>query len=109
MFKIRKVWGREIIDSRGNPTVEAIVELEGGSVGRAGVPSGASTGKYEAVELRDKDEKRFHGLGVSKAVRNINEVIGPALVGLDSRNQREIDGKMLELDGTSNKSKLGAN
>lgn len=109
IFRIRKVWGREIIDSRGNPTVEAIVELEGGSIGRAGVPSGASTGKYEAVELRDRDEKRFHGLGVLKAVRNINEVIGPALVGLDSRNQREIDAKMLELDGTPNKSKLGAN
>ncbi|MEM1557990.1 MAG: phosphopyruvate hydratase [Thermoproteota archaeon] len=109
IFRIKKIWGREIIDSRGNPTVEAIVELEGGSIGRAGVPSGASTGKYEAVELRDRDEKRFHGLGVSKAVRNINEVIGPALAGLDSRNQREIDAKMLELDGTPNKSKLGAN
>ncbi|MEM3712763.1 MAG: phosphopyruvate hydratase [Thermoproteota archaeon] len=109
IFRIRKVWGREIIDSRGNPTVEAIVELEGGSMGRAGVPSGASTGRYEAVELRDRDEKRFHGLGVSKAIRNIKEVIGPALIGLDSRNQREIDAKMLKLDGTPNKSKLGAN
>ncbi|MBO3799689.1 MAG: phosphopyruvate hydratase [Candidatus Brockarchaeota archaeon] len=109
IFRIKRVRGREIIDSRSNPTVEAIVELEGGSIGRAGVPSGASTGRYEAIELRDRDEKRFHGLGVSKAVRNINEVIGPALVGLDSRNQREIDAKMLELDGTQNKSKLGAN
>jgi enolase len=108
-FRIKKVWGREIIDSRGNPTVEAIVELEGGSIGKAGVPSGASTGKYEAVELRDMDSKRFHGLGVLKAVRNINEVIGPALKGFDSRKQHEIDGKMLELDGTSNKSRLGAN
>lgn len=109
IFRIKSIRGREIIDSRGNPTVEAIVELEGGSVGRAGVPSGASTGKYEAVELRDRDEKRFHGLGVSKAVRNINEVIGPALIGLDSRNQCEIDGRMLKLDGTPNKSRLGAN
>ncbi|MEM2821658.1 MAG: phosphopyruvate hydratase, partial [Thermoproteota archaeon] len=109
IFRIKRVRGREIIDSRGNPTVEAVVELEGGSIGRAGVPSGASTGRYEAIELRDRDEKRFHGLGVSKAVRNVNEVIGPALVGLDSRNQREIDAKMLELDGTPNKSKLGAN
>jgi len=108
-FRIKRVRGREIIDSRGNPTVEAIVELEGGSIGRAGVPSGASTGKHEAVELRDGDEKRFHGLGVSKAVMNINEVIGPALVGLDSRNQREVDIKMLRLDGTHNKSRLGAN
>jgi enolase len=108
-FRIKRVRGREIIDSRGNPTVEAIVELEGGSMGRASVPSGASTGKYEAVELRDRDEKRFHGLGVSKAVRNINEVIGPALTGLDSRRQREIDSKMLRLDGTPNKSRLGAN
>jgi enolase len=109
VFRIKRVRGREIIDSRGNPTVEAIVELEGGSMGRASVPSGASTGRYEAVELRDRDEKRFHGLGVSKAVRNINEVIGPALTGLDSRRQREIDSKMLELDGTYNKSRLGAN
>ncbi|MDW8034413.1 MAG: phosphopyruvate hydratase [Nitrososphaerota archaeon] len=109
IFRIKRVWGREIIDSRGNPTVEAVVELEGGNVGRAGVPSGASTGRYEAVELRDGDEKRFHGLGVSKAVRNINKIIGPALAGLDSRNQFEIDTKMLELDGTPNKSKLGAN
>jgi enolase len=108
-FKIKRVRGREIIDSRGNPTVEAIVELEGGSTGRAGVPSGASTGKYEAVELRDRDENRFHGLGVLKAVGNINDVIGPALVGLDSRQQNEVDGEMLELDGTPNKSKLGAN
>lgn len=108
-FGIKRIRGREIIDSRGNPTVEAVVELEGGNIGRAGVPSGASIGKYEAVELRDRDESRFHGLGVSKAVRNINEVIGPALVGLDSRHQHEVDGKMLKLDGTSNKSKLGAN
>ncbi|MEM2088912.1 MAG: phosphopyruvate hydratase [Thermoproteota archaeon] len=108
-FRIKRIRGREIIDSRGNPTVEAIVELEGGSTGRAGVPSGASTGKYEAVELRDRDEKRFHGLGVLKAIRNINETIGPALVGLDSRLQHEVDDKMLKLDGTSNKSKLGAN
>lgn len=109
IFRIKKVQGREIIDSRGNPTVEAVVELEGGSMGRAGVPSGASTGKYEAVELRDGDRKRFHGLGVSQAVKNVNEVIGPALVGLDSRNQQEIDRRMLNLDGTLNKSRLGAN
>jgi len=108
-FKIKKVRGREIIDSRGNPTVEAVVELNGGAVGRAGVPSGASTGKYEAVELRDRDEKRFHGLGVLKAVRNINEAISKVLIGLDARCQSEVDKRMLELDGTSNKSRLGAN
>jgi len=108
-FKIKRVRGREIIDSRGNPTVEAAVELNGGAVGRAGVPSGASTGKYEAVELRDRDEKRFHGLGVLKAVRNINEIISQALIGLDARHQSEVDERMLELDGTSNKSRLGAN
>ncbi|MGQ9479117.1 MAG: phosphopyruvate hydratase [Thermoproteota archaeon] len=109
IFRIKRVHGREILDSRGNPTVEAVVELEGGSSGRVGVPSGASTGKYEAVELRDGETKRFHGRGVSKAVNNINDIIGPALKGLDSRNQGEIDRKMLELDGTSNKSRLGAN
>jgi len=108
-FKIKRVRGREIIDSRGNPTVEAVVELNGGAVGRAGVPSGASTGKYEAVELRDRDEKRFHGLGVLKAVRNINETISKVLIGLDARRQSEVDKRMLELDGTSNKSRLGAN
>ncbi|MEM4168899.1 MAG: phosphopyruvate hydratase [Thermoproteota archaeon] len=109
VFKIKRVQGREIIDSRGNPTVEAVVELQGGATGKASVPSGASTGKYEAVELRDRDEKRFHGLGVLKAVRNINETIGPALTGLDARRQTEVDKKMLELDGTPNKSRLGAN
>ncbi len=108
-FKIKRVRGREILDSRGNPTVEAVVELQGGAVGRAGVPSGASTGKYEAVELRDRDGKRFHGLGVLKAVRNINEAISPALTGLDARRQSEVDRIMLDLDGTLNKSRLGAN
>lgn len=108
-FKIKRVRGREIIDSRGNPTVEAVVELQSGISGRAGVPSGASTGKYEAVELRDGDGTRFHGLGVLRAVRNINEIIGPALVGLDARHQSDVDRKMIELDGTPNKSRLGAN
>ncbi|MEM2930610.1 MAG: phosphopyruvate hydratase, partial [Thermoproteota archaeon] len=108
-FKIKRVRGREIIDSRGNPTVEAVVELEGGAVGQAGVPSGASTGRYEAVELRDRDEKRFHGLGVLKAIRNIDEAISPVLTGLDARNQREVDRRMIELDGTPSKSRLGAN
>jgi len=108
-FKIKRVRGREILDSRGNPTVEAVVELQGGAVGRAGVPSGASTGKYEAVELRDRDGKRFHGLGVLKAVRNIKEAISPALTGLDARRQSEVDRIMLDLDGTLNKSRLGAN
>jgi len=105
---ITKVYGREILDSRGNPTVEAVV-CAGEKCERASVPSGASTGKHEALELRDSDPKHYAGLGVLKAVKNINKVIGPKLLGLDPRRQTEIDGLMIELDGTQNKSKLGAN
>jgi enolase len=109
MEKIEVIIGREILDSRGNPTVEVEVELSDGSVGRAAVPSGASTGKYEAVELRDKNKKRFQGKGVDKAVQNVNRVIGPALAGMDATDQRLVDKTLIELDGTRNKGKLGAN
>ncbi len=106
---IEDVWGREVLDSRGNPTVEVEVVLADGSMGRAIVPSGASTGKFEAVELRDGDEKRYLGKGVTKAVENINEVIAPEMIGMDATRQIEIDRFLIELDGTSNKGKLGAN
>lgn len=109
MSKIKQVIGREIIDSRGNPTVEADVILESGVLGRAAVPSGASTGEREALELRDGDKKRFLGKGVLKAVENINKILGPALVGMEITEQQKIDEKMLGLDGTDFKSKLGAN
>ncbi|MCK4802602.1 phosphopyruvate hydratase [bacterium] len=109
MTTITDVWAREILDSRGNPTIEVDVILEGGAMGRAAVPSGASTGEHEAVELRDGDMKRFLGKGVQKAVANVNDVIGPALYGLDASEQVSIDKRMIELDGTENKSKLGAN
>ncbi len=110
MAKIEKVIGREIVDSRGNPTVEVDVVLEGGIVGRAAVPSGASTGVNEALELRDGDKARYMGKGVLKAVNNVNTVIAPALKGDCVLNQRALDYKMLELDGTGfQKSKLGAN
>ncbi len=109
MSIIVDIHGREVLDSRGNPTVEAEVILESGVVARAMVPSGASTGETEAVELRDGDKNRFHGKGVLKAVENINETIADALIGEDALNQVEIDRIMLELDGTENKSKLGAN
>jgi len=109
MTGIELVLGREVLDSRGNPTVEADVILEGGARGRAAVPSGASTGEHEAVELRDGDKGRYQGKGVQKAVDNINEVIAPELEGLDASEQREVDNIMRELDGTQNKSKLGAN
>jgi enolase len=107
-MKIIKIVGREILDSRGNPTVECDVHTESGLF-RAMVPSGASTGIYEALELRDQDKNRYNGLGVLKAVSNINTNIAPALVGMDSTKQTEIDKKMLDIDGTENKSKLGAN
>lgn len=107
--KIVKIVGREIIDSRGNPTVEVEVELDNGVIGRASVPSGASTGENEALELRDGDKKRFCGKGVLKAVDNVNKIIAPALTGDNVYNQRAIDYKMLALDGTPTKSKLGAN
>jgi enolase len=103
------ITAREILDSRGNPTVEVDVLLEDGSFGRAAIPSGASTGVHEAVELRDKKAKRYMGKGVAGAVKNVNEIIAPEIVGLDSGCQEEIDAMMIELDGTANKSKLGAN
>jgi enolase len=106
---IQSVLAREILDSRGNPTVEADVILSDGTLGRAGVPSGASTGENEAIELRDGDKKRYLGKGVLKAVENVNMTIAPALRGLDPRRQEQIDQRMLELDGTPNKAKLGAN
>lgn len=108
-MEIVKVLGREILDSRGNPTVEVDVVLESGAFGRAAVPSGASTGENEAIELRDGDKKRYGGKGVSKAVENVNKIIAPALKGMSALNQREIDKKLIELDGTKTKSKLGAN
>jgi enolase len=109
MSIIEYVEGREILDSRGNPTVEVDVVLEDGSMGRAAVPSGASTGVHEAVELRDGDKKRFLGKGVLKAKENVNNIIASELVGLDALDQVDIDRTMIELDGTENKSKLGAN
>ena len=109
MSKIIKVQGREILDSRGNPTVEADVLLESGFMGRAAVPSGASTGEREAIELRDGDKKRFLGKGVTKAVGNINTIIKKEIEGMESLEQALIDRRMIELDGTENKSKLGGN
>ena len=109
MTIINDVYAREILDSRGNPTVEVEVFLEGGGWGRAAVPSGASTGAYEAVELRDKDGQRYNGKGVLDAVNNVNAIIAPELVGSDALDQREIDRQLVELDGTPNKGKLGAN
>ncbi len=106
---ITSIHGREILDSRGNPTVEAEVRLSDGSLGRAAVPSGASTGEHEAVELRDNDKKRYLGKGVRKAVENIETEISPALGGMDASLQRALDQKMIELDGTENKGRLGAN
>lgn len=108
-MKIQSVKGREVIDSRGNPTVEAVVVLDNGIVANAMVPSGASTGEKEAVELRDKDPKRYNGKGVLNAVKNINEKIQPAIVGMPIDAQRAIDSAMIKLDGTNNKGKLGAN
>ncbi|HKK82786.1 MAG TPA: phosphopyruvate hydratase, partial [Atribacterota bacterium] len=109
MSSIIDVYAREILDSRGNPTIEVEVHLESGLMGISQVPSGASTGTYEAVELRDEDKKRFGGKGVLKAVDNVNEVIAPEIVGLDALDQCYIDQLMIDLDGTHNKRKLGAN
>ncbi len=109
MGEIVAVTAREILDSRGNPTVEAEVFLDSGAFGRAAVPSGASTGTHEALELRDGEERRFGGKGVLRAVQNVNEIIGPEIVGLESTEQAEIDRILIELDGTENKSRLGAN
>ncbi len=108
-FDIKNLYGREIIDSRGNPTVEAVVTLENGAVGRASVPSGASTGQFEALELRDSDADRFGGKGVLQAVENVNTTIHDSLVGTDASKTSEIDRRMIELDGTPDKSNLGAN
>jgi enolase len=109
MTKIQNIQAREVLDSRGNPTVEADVTLECGAAGRAAVPSGASTGEHEAIELRDGDKKRFLGKGVSKAVANVDTKIKDALIGVDALDQLTVDKIMLELDGTETKSKLGAN
>ena len=109
MSKIKKITAREILDSRGNPTVEVDVVLENGILGRAAVPSGASTGSKEAVELRDGDKKRYLGKGVLKAVNNVNELIAPNVIGRDPKEQKSIDYLMIDLDGTENKAKLGAN
>ena len=109
MFNINQIKAREILDSRGNPTLEVDVTLENGSLGRAAVPSGASTGAHEAVELRDNDKARFKGKGVSKAVENVNKDLATALIGLNAKDQKSIDHKMIDLDGTENKSRLGAN
>ena len=106
---IEDVFAREILDSRGNPTIEVDVYLSDGIKGTAAVPSGASTGQHEAVELRDKDPRRYGGKGVQKAVANVNDVIAEEIVGLDALNQIEIDRLMIALDGTKNKSRLGAN
>ncbi len=106
---IRNIIAREILDSRGNPTIEVDVRLEGGALGRAAIPSGASTGEHEAWELRDGDKMRFGGKGVKKAVANVNDKIAPALKGWDACDQRKIDNKLIELDGTPNKKNLGAN
>ena len=107
--KIKNIIAREILDSRGNPTVEVDVSLEDGSIGRAAVPSGASTGEFEAVELRDNDKNRYGGKGVLRAVYNVNEKISKTLIGIDINNQSKIDRIMIDLDGTKNKSRLGAN
>src|SRR5262245_39902431 len=106
---IERLHAREVLDSRGNPTVEVEVSLSDGSTGRAAVPSGASTGAHEAVELRDGDKGRYLGLGVLKAVANVNDVIVKSLIGRDARDQVAIDRLLLDLDGTPNKGKLGAN
>src|SRR5262245_61538141 len=106
---IKHVHAREILDSRGNPTIEVDVRIESGARGRAAVPSGASTGEHEALELRDGDKGRFGGKGVRKAVANVNEKIAPIIKGLDARDQQIIDNRLIELDGTPTKKNLGAN
>ena len=108
-MEISNVFAREILDSRGNPTIEVDVQLLSGAFGRAAVPSGASTGINEALELRDGDKSRYLGKGVLKAVENVNEVIAPAILGMSALNQAQIDKFLIELDGTPTKSKLGAN
>ncbi|MGC2499620.1 MAG: phosphopyruvate hydratase, partial [Acidobacteriaceae bacterium] len=109
MTEIAAIHAREILDSRGNPTVEADVVLEGGAMGRAAVPSGASTGEHEAVELRDGDKSHYQGKGVLKAVENIESLLAPELTGMDASNQRLLDATMISLDGSENKGRIGAN
>ena len=109
MSTVKSIKASEILDSRGNPTLTVEVELSGGTTGRAAVPSGASTGTYEAVELRDRDDSRFNGLGVLQAIANVNEQIATAIIGMPATDQTAIDHKLIELDGTTNKSHLGAN
>ncbi|HEX6494673.1 MAG TPA: phosphopyruvate hydratase [Acidobacteriaceae bacterium] len=109
MTEIAQIHAREILDSRGNPTVEADVVLDGGAIGRAAVPSGASTGEHEAVELRDGDKSHYLGKGVLQAVENVESILAPELTGMDAANQRLIDGTMISVDGSDNKSKIGAN
>src|SRR6184192_1151701 len=109
MTNISDIHAREVLDSRGNPTVEAEVTLADGSKGRAIVPSGASTGEHEAVELRDGDNQRYLGRGVLSAVKNVETVLGPAILGMDAFDQPEIDRVLIDADGTPNKGKLGAN
>ena len=109
MAKIKRIWAREILDSRGIPTIEAACQLDTGHISVSSVPAGTSTGTYEAVELRDVNEKRYLGKGVLKAVENVNNILGPAIVGMDPARQFDIDNKLISLDGTNNKSKYGAN
>src|SRR5512136_601585 len=109
MTIITDVHAREILDSRGNPTIEVDVELSSGFIGRAAVPSGASTGEHEAVEIRDGDKKRYNGKGVLKAVDNVNDIISGSIIEMDAMNQIEIDRVLIDLYGTQNKAKLGAN
>ncbi|OGM10397.1 phosphopyruvate hydratase [Candidatus Woesebacteria bacterium RBG_13_36_22] len=109
MSKIQKIWARQILDSRGTPTVESACQLDTGEISVASVPSGASTGIYECLELRDQDPKKYDGKGVTKAVANVNDILGPGVWGLDVNDQERIDKRLIELDGTKNKSKYGAN
>src|SRR5258708_32341923 len=108
-MKIQSLHARQILDSRGNPTVECDAILDDGTLGRAAVPSGASTGSREAIELRDGDKAKYLGQGVLKAVANVNDILGKELIGMTAEQQKELDEKMLQLDGTENKAKLGAN
>lgn len=109
MSKISKIWSRQILDSRGVPTVETACQLDTGEISVASVPSGTSTGSYEALELRDEDKTKYYGKGVEKAVKNVNDILGPGVWGLDAMDQGNIDRRLIELDGTKNKSKYGAN
>ena len=109
MAKIKQISATEILNSKGDPAIETTVILTDGAVGIASCPTGTSIGKYEAVDLRDKDEKRFHGRGVLNAIMNIEDIIAPNIIGIDATKQQEIDKKMITLDGTNNKARLGAN